>query len=298
MDNKCVQKHIVYVVLHYQNQSITEKCIDQLLGISKESQIVVVDNFSPNGSGKKIAEKYSHLKKVHVLQTKKNTGFARGNNVGYRYAKEKLKADIIVVMNSDIMIEQKEFETILKKFCRDKKYYVIGPDIINADERHQNPLRKTRVSSYKALRSFVFYSIGVFCIKTGFLRKTYYKLYKSRITHGTQVVKNELSNTNFGEKSCVLHGSCIIFLKDYLRQHDQAFWPFTFLYVEEDILNEIVMSDKKEEIYIPDLKVRHLESQSTIGMFDDNNEKTVFHLKHQAWSYFQLLLYRCLKFQL
>ena len=47
-----------YVVLHYQNIKVTEKCIRSLKNQFKESYIVVVDNCSPNGSGKLLREKY------------------------------------------------------------------------------------------------------------------------------------------------------------------------------------------------------------------------------------------------
>ena len=43
-----------YVILHYQSIEITKKCVDKLLMFSKTNPIVIVDNCSPNGSGKQL----------------------------------------------------------------------------------------------------------------------------------------------------------------------------------------------------------------------------------------------------
>lgn len=47
-----------YVVLHYENIEITERCIKALLENFKHSPIVIVDNCSPNNSGKLLKQKY------------------------------------------------------------------------------------------------------------------------------------------------------------------------------------------------------------------------------------------------
>ena len=43
-----------YVILHYQSIEITKKCVDKLLIFSKTNTIVIVDNCSTNGIGKKL----------------------------------------------------------------------------------------------------------------------------------------------------------------------------------------------------------------------------------------------------
>ena len=54
---------ISYVILHYNTIEDTKKCIDSVLNISKNTKqidisIVIVDNYSTNGSGEKLKELY------------------------------------------------------------------------------------------------------------------------------------------------------------------------------------------------------------------------------------------------
>lgn len=50
---------ICFVVLHYQNLDVTQKCVNFLLKLNGENKhIIIVDNGSPNGTGKILEEKY------------------------------------------------------------------------------------------------------------------------------------------------------------------------------------------------------------------------------------------------
>lgn len=50
-----------YVILHYQSIEITKKCVDKLLMFSKDNPIIIVDNCSPNGSGKQLEKMYEDV---------------------------------------------------------------------------------------------------------------------------------------------------------------------------------------------------------------------------------------------
>ena len=74
---------IVFVILHYLSEKMTIECIDQLEKIKGTSDIniVVVDNASANGSGKRLKERYEKTSYCTVLLNAENMGFAKGNNV-------------------------------------------------------------------------------------------------------------------------------------------------------------------------------------------------------------------------
>ena len=104
-----------YLVLHYKNADVTEQCIQSLLSNDMEdSCIVIVDNASPNGSGKELEEYYEHSEKVTVLLSEENLGFAKGNNIGYQYCVQKLKSDFVCALNNDTLLIQKNFFSLIE----------------------------------------------------------------------------------------------------------------------------------------------------------------------------------------
>lgn len=54
-------------------------------------------------------EKYHMDDKVLVLKLTSNLGFAKGNNVGYKYAVKELKCDFICILNNDTLLVQDDF---------------------------------------------------------------------------------------------------------------------------------------------------------------------------------------------
>ena len=102
---------ISFVVLHYQDLETTNECVNNICQLKKSTDvnIVIVDNNSPNNSGLELKNTYSNSKNIHVLCNPVNEGFAKGNNLGYSYAKNELQSKIIVVMNNDVMIIQHNF---------------------------------------------------------------------------------------------------------------------------------------------------------------------------------------------
>jgi len=93
---------IFTVVLSWNNFQDTQKCLRSLLQESN-SQVVLVDNASTEGSALKLQKQFSQNNNFHFLQNKSNLGFAAGNNVGIKYALAK-GADYIFVLNNDTQV--------------------------------------------------------------------------------------------------------------------------------------------------------------------------------------------------
>ena len=55
---KLEMKKIGFVVLHYNSEVETKNCVNSILQHVPDSYIVVVDNASPNNSGKNLMEFY------------------------------------------------------------------------------------------------------------------------------------------------------------------------------------------------------------------------------------------------
>ena len=104
---------IAFVILHFKTIEDTCRCVESIYQVNYENKgIVIVDNGSCDGSREEIQKRYENST-CHILISKKNRGFTKGNNIGFRYAKKILKADFIVLLNNDTYLEQPEFANIL-----------------------------------------------------------------------------------------------------------------------------------------------------------------------------------------
>ena len=90
---------IAFVILYYKAYEDTIDCIHSVLCLDKnnfELEIIVVDNDSRDGAIDKLKKQF---KDVHYIRNDKNDGYARGNNIGIKYAKNTLKANFVVILN-------------------------------------------------------------------------------------------------------------------------------------------------------------------------------------------------------
>ena len=131
------KKKFGFVVLHYCTLDMTKKCIAAIQEKMAQAdyEIVVVDNASGNGTGKDLAECYKDTEHVSVLLSKENLGFAKGNNLGYVYAREELHCDFICVMNNDVILLQDNFAQLVEAAYEAHQFAVMGPHIELKDGR-------------------------------------------------------------------------------------------------------------------------------------------------------------------
>ncbi|WP_447584579.1 glycosyltransferase [Streptococcus pasteurianus] len=269
---------ICFVILHYMVKEETVKCVNSI--IAREMQgikIIIVDNFSPNGSGQELFDLYQNNGFVDVLLNNENAGFASGNNVGYKYAKEKYNPDFMVIMNNDVELVSDNFDSLLYNVYKKEKFYILGPDIYSTTyELHQNPKRLehyTRdevVSLHKKFEKAKEVTLSLkfksWLKSLSFLRTL---IYQSRV---------KSKNIDFSKKyyNVPLHGSCVIYSKLYINQEEVAFQPGTFFYYETEILDYICYKKGYKTIYNPVLKVLHHQNISTNVVYDNMIKKTVF----------------------
>ena len=262
-----------FVVLHYNAYNMTIECVDNL--IEKFSgdniHIVVVDNGSNINRGIEIIQKkYADLRNVDVLISNINLGFARGNNIGYSYLLENYSCDYIIIMNNDVIINQNDFLSKINELYKSHNFYVLGPDIYNPfSKKHQNPLRLTaRTESEVRKRTAIFYRNYIFApLYYLFSNMRDYAIRFFNIK-STKIEKNLLFRET--RENVLLHGSCLIFSKDFLQKRKSCFNPITFLYHEEDILFYECERDDYKIVYSPEISVIHYEDISTNISYKNN----------------------------
>lgn len=271
---------IVFSILHYQTTDVTRDCINSILTLEKNGHqiyVVVVDNGSSNGSGLVLEQEYEKNEVVHVLRTNKNLGFANGNNIGYEYAKRKLDADIVLVLNNDVVITQEDFLNVLvSHVINDDKIAVWAPDILNLINEHQNPIRNHRIHLYEITWMF-FYNVFIFlCMHIPIINQAIVDML--HMIHKKRGIKeNEMKEHKVNKMNVIVpHGAAIIFSPTFVHNEDKVFNARTFLYAEEDLLYEYLYRKKYKIRYCSDLVIYHLEDVSTDSISNDEIRKRIF----------------------
>lgn len=145
------RKNVAIVVLHYITINDTIECVQSIFQLSQDEinlQIVIVDNASPDSSGKQLLQYFKDKENVKVLLSEENLGFSKGNNIGFNYAKKYLDPDFILLVNNDIVIEQNNFLMHLIEIYQKDRFDIAGPQIISTvNGRNQNPTPKLFLKS-------------------------------------------------------------------------------------------------------------------------------------------------------
>jgi GT2 family glycosyltransferase len=283
-------KEYGFVVLHYLTFDMTKKCLETLLNLYSEFNIhiVCVDNCSMNDSFFKLESNFKDNKKIDFIRNNKNLGFAQGNNIGYLYLKANYSCDYIIIINNDVLFEDKNSLIKIDEIYNKEKFSVLGPDIYNPKTNvHQNPsynynikrLYGRTITDIKARNNelkqnyshfFCFYITDKFL---KFRHKYFHWVRKIFPKKNVPPADMKLDSIDNQMENVVLHGACYIFSKEFINKRKFAFNPNTFLYFEEDILHYECQLENLKMIYTPEIKVQHLEDVSTDLAFKKQYKK-------------------------
>lgn len=270
-----------FIILHYNVIEETEKCIAAIKKNVKttDKKIIVVDNGSPNHTGVEIEKKYSRDRDVVILKNKVNLGFAKGNNIGFAYAKSKLEPEYIVMLNSDVYLLDNDFESkVDREFVR-SNFAVMGPMVeLPTGDCNSNPFGDGVFSETKIQSTIDYCKKKILLCKIGLVG-----MYDFFIKVKQKKVKSSLEKIPSYQKRkeyVPLHGCCWIFSKGYMDIFD-GLDDRTFLYGEEDILFLHCKARNMNTVYNPEIKVFHNEHAST--------QKNKMSRKRQRFFYENLL---------
>lgn len=229
---------ISIVLLNYLNYADTLECVNSILEMEYElNGIVIVDNHSSNESFKILYKTYAQNDKIIVVQAGKNYGFAKGNNIGIRIARERFGSDFIFVANNDILFTKKNyFDKLLENYS--DGVGVIGSEI----HTKGNHLQKRYSIPITLHENLVLY-------KRDFLRK---------YTKSTGV---SLPSRPW-PRVMALHGCALLLTPDFFKYY-RGFYERTFLYREEEILYFMCKKYDLEQRYVRDTYIYHKEDKSS-----------------------------------
>lgn len=261
---------IVFVVLHYETLDDTKKCLDSLVPYLRDSrvQVVAVDNGSPNGKLETLAPQYAENAAIHFIYSKENLGFARGNNLGFAYAKHELNADLIILANNDLVFEQEDFVDTLVKRCEETAFDVAGPKILSlVDGKNQNPVavqyHSIRDVDKRILKNTISSFLCTFNLDTA----------------AQKLLAKEVEQVALSpEDDFQLHGACMFFANRFVEKYD-GLCDKTFMYGEESILKYMVVRDAMTMAYLDDVTVYHKEGSTTGVVYGKGRAKRKFFYK-------------------
>lgn len=133
---------VFIVILNWNQPELTKECLESVFKCQPSNakiSVVIVDNGSTDDSVKKLEK----IKNIHLIKSKKNLGFAGGNNLGLEYSLDK-GADYILVLNNDTIVDKKLIENLVSLLESDKKIGAASPKIYFAKgyefhkERYKN----------------------------------------------------------------------------------------------------------------------------------------------------------------
>lgn len=158
-----------FLILTYRSSGVIPQFIDTFLkeilpSIKKgESEIIFVDNMSPDDTfkvTKERLEKYKELvtedgkssKPIKVIQNTENAGYAKGINFAASFA----KGEILIIVNPDAELKEQNFEKIRDTFKEEGSLAIAGLRL----ETYEKTAEKTAGKFYNAF-TFLIYALGL-----------------------------------------------------------------------------------------------------------------------------------------
>lgn len=111
------------VILNYKDYESTLQQVERVKAYQSLDHIIVVDNYSPNESYKKLKEACDGT--WDLIQTDHNGGYGFGNNTGIRFLTQRYAVDIIGIANPDVFFSEDLVRKLVIDFTEHPEYAVI-----------------------------------------------------------------------------------------------------------------------------------------------------------------------------
>lgn len=207
-----------------------------------------IDNSYLYGKETELATTYDS---VVIIPQNENLGYAKGNNIGFRYLEEKYNVRNVLFSNSDILINDANiFVDLINKLNSNPKIGAINPKIIDKRENHCTPFE---------YESFI----------AVFVRLLLLPIFKLKDKVKT---KKKFYTEGFYYR---LSGSFLLMPIQVFKEIGM-FDSNTFLFGEELIIAERLKQIDKECYYFPNCEIIHNHHQTINKYLNYVRDKTVF----------------------
>ncbi len=137
--------NIFVVILNWNGIKDTLECLKSIRKLqitNYKLQTIVVDNGSTDNSVAQLKKQ----KGITLLENEENLGFAGGNNVGMKYAREN-DADFVLILNNDTLVSEDLIVHLVEAAEKNKKAGILSPKIYfeKGYEYHKDQYRGTEL---------------------------------------------------------------------------------------------------------------------------------------------------------
>ena len=209
--------------------------------ISKNIEILVVDNSSEDESIGIFRNRFGDMKNVKIIEAPYNLGYGKGNN----YALEHAKGEFILIINPDNELEPNGLETMVKIMKKYDDIGILAPKLVYPDGTIRESYRK-------------FPSVLDILIKRTFLRRFFKKRLESYLQSSKKL--EGVHGTDW------LAGACLLIPRSLMSEM-KGFDPRFFLFFEDTDLCKRCWKLGRKVMYCPSVKAMDCQERLSGGGF-------------------------------
>ncbi len=283
-----MNKKIGIVILNYNSYKYTTNCISSILNNikSRQFEIYIVDNASPDKSGNKLFRKYENSNNISIILNSKNMGYSRGNNVGIQTALND-GCEYIFIINSDILFKNNAHEKLANFMNLNPLVGVVAPKVLTKEGKLQSGV-------IKEPHTFINRMFASTILRKIFSRTT------KRINGSHYMQKYDYC---FPFR-CFKVSGCAWMIRRSTFEKIGLLDENTFLYCEEAIYSHLLKENNIEVWVNPEVEVIHLNADQNRYLPAFNyicyvNSENYFLTKYAKWNWLQLsciLFFRDLRY--
>lgn len=281
---------IVIVILHYGDYTVTDACVQSICGLRDRQRlsVVIVDNDVNRPESERNSFRYKYQNNASVDSTTVLTnhgkgGFSEANNLGYRYAREKLGADCILIINNDISFTQYDFIRRLEGVYREHPCHILSPWVERADTHEpQSPMDTRLRTREEAQNTIRFNRLALRLMPASWPALRLWEKVMER-----QRLRGKAENLQWYHEphtDIIPFGACLLFMPLFTEREENAFDPETGFYYEEYILAARCARKGYEITYDPRLRVQHRDGSATRSTYRRQVARMKFTMRHMAES--------------
>ncbi|MDO8240570.1 MAG: glycosyltransferase family 2 protein [Candidatus Moranbacteria bacterium] len=123
---------VFVIILNYNGKDVIKKCLTSVFKLDYPNlEVVLVDNNSADGSLEMAKAAFS---KINFIKNEENLGFGAGNNIGIRFALERM-ADFVLLLNNDTEVDKDFLTKLIEVAQADEKIGVLSPVIFDGNSK-------------------------------------------------------------------------------------------------------------------------------------------------------------------
>jgi len=138
VDEKTINMDLSVIIVHYKTPALLLICIENFvlaIGQNFDYEVIVVDNYSQDESKQLIKNNFNNVIWIDNIT---NEGFGRANNRAIKIA----RGDIILLLNTDVVVNADAINCCLKTIRSDNKIGALGCKLLYPDGTYQKSIYK------------------------------------------------------------------------------------------------------------------------------------------------------------